>query len=74
MGNSRLYNLYTTPTVSDAESISHQELIVNDHEPIGFNDPPIPENANFYRADDHVYYHINGQWKRTPLSSFNNPT
>jgi hypothetical protein len=68
MTKSKLYNLFATPTA--AIPFAPGQEIHNDHEPLSSNDMPSPANANFFRGDDHVYYHINGTWKRTPIVNF----
>jgi hypothetical protein len=74
MGQSKFFSLFSNIAAVFVKTSEAQPLIFNDHEPLSSYDPPSPVQANFYPADDHVYHFINGQWKRTPLSSFNNPT
>ncbi|MCE1202917.1 MAG: hypothetical protein LWX09_12565 [Bacteroidia bacterium] len=46
--------------------------IMNDHEPFSSTDPPSPPGATWYKGDDFIYHRVNGLWKRTTLSKFNN--
>ncbi len=45
-------------------------LVKNNHEPLISSHAPDPPHANIYIGDDHVYYHINGLWKRAALHAF----
>jgi hypothetical protein len=46
--------------------------IMNNHEPTSSTDPPSPPMANWYKGDDYIYHRVNGLWKRTSISKFNN--
>ncbi len=72
MSQSKLFNLYLAGQATASEPLIPVEadLISNSREPLSSDDPPTPAGANFYRSDDHIYYHLNNKWKRTPILSF----
>jgi hypothetical protein len=55
----------------DTQIIKDNSMILNDHEPLSSNEDPSPATANYYRADDYVYHHVNSVWKRTSINKFN---
>lgn len=75
-----LRNTTPPPTCSTAQLLTHAlaqrlpqmpaDLVENEHEPASANEPPQPHQANYYLGDDHVYYHVGGRWKRSPLINF----
>lgn len=71
MGQTKLFTLFHPINATEQVQLQDQYLIPNNHEPLSSFDTPVPELANFYKSDDHIYHYINNQWKRTPLSSFN---
>ncbi len=70
MKTAKLYNLFAIHS-GDLPFIPGMEIL-NDHEPLSSTDSPSPTNANFYQGDDHNYYHVNGFWKRSPITTFIN--
>lgn len=60
----------TGSSSSQAPQVVTTDGIWNDHEPLSSDDPPSPQFANFYKANDFVYHHIAGKWKRTSLLTF----